>query len=98
MSSALTAMAVHRRQLVLSRDHDLFGIEHAATGGEVAGIAVARGEEEQAGRGEVAAAVVGHIPAKPRFDEAGELGATVTEGAGRQIGEGRQDIAMSADE
>ena len=59
----LDGMAVHRRQLVFPRDHDLFGIEHAAALREVVRIAVARGEEKQAGGGEIAAAIIGHLRA-----------------------------------
>ena len=64
-------MPVHRRQLVLARDHDLFGVEHARAARQILGAAVAHGEQEQAEFVELALAVVGDVPAEARVEDAG---------------------------
>lgn len=92
----LDVVPVHRRELVLARDHDLLGIEHALALGQVAQRAVAGGEQEQAHLVEAALAVVGDVPAHAAVtDHRGLVGADLL---GRPIGEGRQDVAEAADE
>src|SRR5690606_39291207 len=65
---------------------------------EVGGAPVARGKQEEAGPGEVAAAIVGDVPAQPRLHDPGKLASALLHLRRRQACEGRQRIAEGADE
>ena len=94
----LEVVAVHRADLVAARDHDLLGIELAAPLGQVAHQAVAHREQEQAELAELAAAVVGDVPAETRLQDSACLAAALAKLLDAPIGEGRQQEAEGADE
>ena len=82
-------MAVHRRELVLARDHDLLGITHAAAAPEILLRTVADGEQEEAHLVEAPLAVVGDVPAEASADDAADQRALVDHLLRRPVCKGR---------
>ena len=93
----LDDMGVHRRQLVLPADQQLFGIAHAAPALQVGQPPIAQGEEEQAHLVEPTLPIVGDVPAAPRRHDGPGIRARL-ELVRRPIGKGRQHEPVLPDQ
>ncbi len=92
-------MTMHWRNLILARNHDLFGIEHTATTLEIFSITIARGEEKQTQIGKFALTVICNVPSEATVENCLRItGSACFQLFWRPISKGRHDITKRADE